>query len=93
MSNTNQLTGSEKQIACASQIRTTFIAAFSEIKATCPTENLEKAKPMFDALQSMADVTISSWWIENRAFLEVSKARELGTATLPNFFKGVFRLP
>lgn len=61
-----QLTGSEKQIAWATDIRARFIELRAQLMKGCKDPDDPRMKQMVDMLDRFENQSSAAWWIDNR---------------------------
>lgn len=67
------LTGSDKQIAWAFDIRHKFMAVKSLLDSGCKDPNNEQAKEVLSKLNEVAKQKEANWWINNKDYLDDAK--------------------
>jgi hypothetical protein len=88
------MTGSEKQIEWANQIKSIYDAALADLNAqpALPTQT-DAQRALFAKLNAISQVEDAAWWIDNRAYLSPKNWMDLARGTAVNLHRGDFALP
>jgi len=95
--NTNDLKGSEKQIAWATEIRANYTKQLTALKDMMAAAKADMSDPrragMIAKLDAVAAVTSAAWWIDNRHYLKVGCPQDLANGTLRCILDGDVKMP
>jgi hypothetical protein len=88
------MTGSQKQIDWANQIKSKYDTGLNALLAIpMPTTPTEAQTKLINQLKAVSDVTDPSWWIDNRVALEQDNPRKIAQVVASLLNSGDLKLP